>query len=75
MERKIERERKSIVCPEGKERTLVMCEWDIVSDGGRIFKRILKQIDCRNPKLTEFGGTGCNWNCERVIAKRENRNF
>ena len=31
MEQKIEREWKSIVCPEGKERTMVMCEWDIVS--------------------------------------------
>ena len=52
---------------------MVMCEWDIVSDGGRIFRRTLKQIDCRNPKLTEFGETDCNWNCEGVIAKRERK--
>jgi hypothetical protein len=75
MEQKIEREWKSIVCPEGKEGTMVMCEWDIVSGGGRIFRRILKQIDCRNPKLTEFGGTDCNWSCERVVAKREYRDL
>jgi hypothetical protein len=73
MEQRIEREWKSIVCPEGKGKTTVMCEWDIVSGGGRIFRRGLKQIDCRNPKLTEFGGTDCNWGCEIVIAKRERK--
>ena len=52
---------------------MVMCEWDIVSGEGRIFRRTLKQIDCFNPKLTEFGGTDCNWGCERVISKRERK--
>jgi hypothetical protein len=75
MEQKIERERKSIVCPEGKGNTMVMCEWEISSGGGRIFRRTLKHIDCHNPKLTEFGGTDCNWNCEKVIAKREYRDL
>ncbi len=73
MEQKTEREFKSIRCPERKEKTLVMCEWDIVSGEGRIFRRTLKQIDCFNPKLTEFGGTDCNWGCERVITKRERK--
>ena len=73
MEQRIEREWKSIVCPEGKEENLVMCEWDIVSAEGRIFRRTLKQIDCFNPKLTQFGGTDCNWGCEGVIAKRERK--
>ena len=75
MEKKIERELKTIVCPEGKAKTWVMCEWDIVSREGRIFRRTLKQIDCYNPKLTEFGGIDCNWGCERVIAKRERRDL
>jgi hypothetical protein len=66
-----EREWKSILCPEGKCKTLVMCEWDVVSKGGRILKRTLKQIDCHNPQLTEFGGIDCNWGCEGVIGKRE----
>ncbi len=51
MEQKIEREWKSIRCPERKEKTLVMREWDIFSREGRIFRRTLKQIDCFNPKL------------------------
>jgi len=75
MEQKIEREWKSIVCPEREEKTMVMCEWEIVSGEGRIFRRSLKQIDCRNPKLTEFGGPDCNWSCEKVIVKREYRDL
>jgi hypothetical protein len=71
MEQKIEREWTSIVCPEGKEKVSVMFEWDTVTEKGRIRKRTLKQIDCHNPKLTEFGGADCNWVCEKVIAKRE----
>jgi hypothetical protein len=52
----IEREWKSILCPEGKGGARVMCEWDIVSEKGRILKRTLKQMDCRCPQLMEFGG-------------------
>ena len=71
MEQKIAREWKSIVCPDGKEKAIVMCEWDILSEVGRILKKTLKQIDCHNPKLTEFGGADCNWACRKVIAKEE----
>jgi hypothetical protein len=66
-----EREWKSILCPEKKCRTVVMCEWNVESRGGRILKRTLQQIDCHNPQLTEFGGAYCKWGCERVIGKRE----
>lgn len=48
---------------------MVMCEWDILLEMGRIFKKTLKQIDCHNPKLTEFGGADCNWACKKAIAK------
>jgi hypothetical protein len=75
MEQKIEREWKSIVCPEGKKRTSIMCEWDIVSGAGHIFRRTLKQIYCQNPKLAEFGGTDCDWECEKIIAKVEKRDI
>ena len=34
-------------------------------------KRTLGQIDCFNPRLSLFGGADCNWECERVITKRE----
>jgi hypothetical protein len=50
---------------------MLMCEWDVESKGGRILKRRLKQIDCSNPRLTEFGGVDCQWGCEDVIGKRE----
>ena len=73
MEQKIEREWISIGCPEGKENTLVMCEWDIVSEKGRILRRTLMLIDCHNPQLTEFERTDCNWGCERAIARRERK--
>jgi hypothetical protein len=33
MEQKIEREWKSIVCPEAKGNTMVMCEWEISLGG------------------------------------------
>ena len=71
MEEAREREWKSILCPEKKSRTTVMFEWGVVSKGGRILKRTLKQIDCHNAQLTEFGGIDCNWGCEGVIGKRE----
>ena len=71
MEPRIEREWKSIVCPDGKGKSVVMCEWEIVSRGGSVFKRILKQMDCHNPKLIELGGPDCSWACEGTIAKEE----
>ena len=71
MERKMEREWKSVVCPGEKERMSVMCEWDILSEKGRIFKKTLRQIDCFSPRLVEFGAPDCNWRCEEVIVKRE----
>jgi len=71
MEQKIAREMKSVVCPDVKEKAIVMCEWNILSEMGRILKKTLKQIDCHNPKLTEFGGADCNWAWRRIIAKEE----
>jgi hypothetical protein len=71
MEQKIDREWKSIVCPGGKEKSVVMCQWDILSEKSRILKRTLKQIDCHNPKLTEFGGPDCNWACAKALATEE----
>ena len=71
MEQKVEREWQSILCREKEEKAWVMCEWDIVSDKDPILRRTLRLIDCHNPRLTEFGGTDCDWGCERVIAKRE----
>jgi len=69
MEQKMEREGRLIVCPEWKEKTMIMCEWNIVSEGANILQRTLQQIDCYNPRLSELGGTGCNWACEKAIAK------
>lgn len=66
-----EREWNSILCPERQCRTMVMCEWDVLSKEGRILKRTLRQIDCHDPELTEFGGADCKWGCEGVIGKRE----
>jgi hypothetical protein len=71
MEQKLEREWKTIVCPDGKEKAMVMYEWDIHSEEGRVFKKTLRKIDCHNPKLTEFGGADCNWACKKAIAKEE----
>jgi hypothetical protein len=71
MEKKMEREWKSIVCPDGKEKVIVMCEWDILSETERILKKTLKQIDCHHPKLTKLGGADCNWACKKAIAKEE----
>ncbi len=71
MEQKTEREWKSIRCPGDKDKTLVMVEWIIVSEKGRILKRSLRQIDCHHRSLTTFGGGDCEWGCEGVIGKRE----
>ena len=71
MEQRIEREWKSVFCPEGNERAWVMCEWDHLVEGGRILRRTLRQIDCLHPRLTEFGGKDCRWVCEKVIRKEE----
>jgi hypothetical protein len=71
MEQKMEREWKSIVCPDRKEKAVVLCEWDVLSEEGRILRKTLKQMDCCNPRLTELGGTDCSWGCEKAIAKEE----
>ena len=71
MEQKTVREWKSIICPDGKAQSMVMSEWDIVSEENRIVKKTLKQIDCHNPRLVEFGGTDCSWACKKAIAKKE----
>jgi len=65
------REWNSILCPERQCRTLVMCEWDVLSKEGRILKRTLRQIDCHNAEMVQFGGMDCKWGCEVVIRKRE----
>ncbi len=69
MEHKIKREWKSIVCPAWKEQTVLMCEWDLLSEKENILQRTLKQIDCHNPRLSELGRADCNWACQRTIAK------
>ncbi len=66
-----EREWHSLLCPERQSRTLVMCEWDVLSKEGRILKRTLKQIDCHHEDLSQFGGMDCKWGCEEVMRKRE----
>jgi hypothetical protein len=71
MEQKTEREWKSIVCPDWKQKAVVMCEWGIHSEEGRDLRKTLKQIDCHNPRLTEFGGRNCSWACEKAIVKEE----
>ena len=71
MEQKIEREWRSIRCPGREGKVLVMIEWDVGSEKGRILSRSLRQIDCHDPQLTRYGGMDCERNCERVIAKRE----
>ncbi len=71
MEQKVEREWKSIRCPGKGDKTLVMIEWGVVSERGRILSRSLRQIDCHDSQLTRFGGGDCEWGCEKVIAKRE----
>jgi hypothetical protein len=72
MEQKLEREWKSIGCPERDEKTLVMCEWATLSEIGSVLQRTLRQIDCNNPKLAEFGGGDCDWACENVMPSAYN---
>jgi hypothetical protein len=66
-----ERQWKTISCPEGKGKARVMCEWEVVSEKGRVLKRALKQVDCLNPQLADMGGEDCHWGCERVLVKQE----
>jgi len=70
LEQKTEREWKSIRCPGNTDKTIIMVEWDIISEKGRVIKRSLRQIDCHHPPLTIFGGRDCEWGCEGVIGKR-----
>ena len=71
MEKRIEREWKWVLCPEEREKTPVMYEWDLLCERGKILKRTLRPIDCFHPKLTEFGRGDCHWLCEGVVRKRE----
>jgi hypothetical protein len=68
MEQKTVREWKSIVCPDGKAPSMVMFEWDILSEEDRIVKKTLRQMDCHNRRLTEFGGRDCSWECQKTVA-------
>ena len=70
LEQKMEREWKSIRCPGSGDKTVIMAEWDILSEKGRILKKSLRQIDCHHPPLTKFGGEDCKWGCEGVIGKK-----
>jgi len=69
MERKTAREWKSIVCPDGKAQSLVMSEWDILSEEGRVLKKTLRQIDCHSSRLADFGRMDCSWACKKAIVK------
>ena len=71
MENKTVREWKSIACPDGQLQSKVMVEWDILSDKGRIVQKTLRQMDCHNPRLAEFGGTDCNWACQKTLAREK----
>jgi len=50
---------------------MVMSEWAVLSKEGGILEKTLKQIDCHNARLAEFGGTDCSWACKKAIAKEE----
>lgn len=66
-----ERERRAIDCPEGRGKTRILCEWEVVTEKGRILKRRLKQLDCQNKGLSDLGGEDCQWGCEKVFLKQE----
>jgi hypothetical protein len=75
VEQKIVREWKSIRCSGGTDKTLIMIEWDVLSEKGRLLKKSLRQIDCHHPKQTEFGGADCEWGCEEVMRRGKARGF
>ena len=75
LEQKAEREWKSIRCSGRKDKTLIMIEWDILQEKGRLLKKRLRQIDCHYPQMTEFGGADCEWGCEGVIGREKARVF
>jgi hypothetical protein len=66
-----EREWRAIDCPGGRGKTRIMCEWEVVSEKGRILKKRLKQIDCKNTGLSNLGGEDCQWGCEKVLFIQE----
>jgi hypothetical protein len=71
MEKRVEREWRSASCQPGKQPAWMMCEWNIISEGGRILRKTLRQIDCHHPVLTEFGGGDCNWKCMELLTRME----
>jgi len=54
-----------------KGKTLIMVDWEIVSEKDRILKKSLRQIDCHRPQLAQFGGADCKWGCEGLFGERE----
>ena len=75
LEQTREREWKSVACPGGKGRTLVMLEWDVVSEKGRILKRSLKQMDCQNPGLSRIWRRGLQLESARESSRRGKDDF
>jgi hypothetical protein len=71
MEQKVEREWKEFLCPERKEKSVVMSEWDILSEKGQILKKTRRQMDCHNPRLAEFGGPDCRWTCDEAAVSEQ----
>jgi hypothetical protein len=72
LERRVEREWKSIRCPHGEDRARVLYEWDVIAVEGRILKKELKLIDCHRSALSQFGGKDCGWICMQTATRRQN---
>jgi hypothetical protein len=66
MPEQIKRVSRSIVCPDGKECTEVLIEWTVVKG-----KKVLRQIDCSNPMLSNYGLEDCKWTCWDRLCKRD----
>ena len=70
MEQRVEREWKSVRCPQGEGRIRIMCEWKVIAVEGRVLKRELTLIDCHHPLLARLEGGSCGWGCMEAVTRQ-----
>jgi hypothetical protein len=57
---------RKIACPEGKGETSLLVEWE--TEKGR---KKLRSVSCDNPKLMDYSGEDCDWQCWERISKEK----
>lgn len=68
MAKKSEWQIKKVKCPEEKREAKLLLEWQ--KEKG---KKVLKSIQCDNPKLSDLDNSDCQWSCWEKASKTKKK--